>query len=726
MRFPPSLTLALRVGLVAVAYYGAARLGLSMALVQENVSPVWPPSGIAVAATAVWGARVLPGVAIASLALVLGTTGLSLPLALLVVAGNVAEGWIGGTLATRLARARRASPRLRDVVLFVGVAMLGAVVSATVGAGALMLAGALRTAPLHDVWSVWWLGNTAGTLTVGAALLTWTRRRDPAVRPGYWPEFAVFVAVLVPACMLALGNTSGPRPAYPLWYLVFPFLIWASVRLGARGATAMAVIVSAITVWSTLRGAGPFGSAATEQRLYSLQAFVGLVAVSGLVLAALTGERERALALERRARRRAEAAERRSLLLAEVGAALGGSLDFRETLHNVARLSTEHLCDGCIIDEVQGPSRHFGTVVTLHRDPALTATLAELRRLFPPVVNPNSGVARVLRTGEPMLLRHVSDTYLRRLAQTPEHLARLRGMEMRSAMILPLTARGRTLGVLTLVRGNGSPAYTRHDLHLAAEVARRAATYVDNARLHHALQEEARARERVVSLVAHEVRNPLSTILLSATAVQEQPGADPLGWSHAVVVAAEQIEHLVQDLADITRLEAGRLGIERHPLAPAGLLAEAALMLEPIARKHGLRLATAAAAGLPAVVGSRDRTLQVFSNLVGNAVRFTPAGGTVTLSAELHADGVCFTVEDTGSGIPRDRLLHLFTPYWQVPALSRSMEGLGLPLSRAIVEAQGGRIWAESEPGRGTRFSFTLPTAGEREPVLALDAGSAA
>lgn len=723
MRLPPSLTLALRTGLVAAAYYGAARLGLSMALVQENVSPVWPPSGIAVAAVAVWGARVLPGVAVASLAVVVGTTGLSLPLALLIVAGNVAEAWIGGTLATRLARARRASARLRDVVLFVGVAMLGALVSATVGA--LALSTTQTSALPVDVWSVWWLGNTAGILTVGAALLTWTRRRDPVVRPGYRREFAVFVAVLVPACVLALGDTSGARPSYPLWYLVFPFLIWASVRLGARGATAMAVIVSAITVWSTLRGMGPFGGAATEQRLYSLQAFVGLVAVSGLVLAALTAERERALALERRARRRAEAAERRSLLLAEVGAALGGSLDFRETLHNVARLSLEHLCDGCIIDEVQGPSRRFDSVVILHRDPERTQVLTELRRLYPPVDNPRSATARALHTGIAIRL-DITDSYLRHLASTPDHLERLRAVGAHSSILLPLIARGRTLGVLTLMRSRSSPAYTQADLRLATEVGRRAATYVDNARLHEALQEESRARERVVSLVAHEVRNPLSTILLSATAVQEQPGADPLGWSHAVVVAAEQIEHLVQDLADITRLEAGRLGIERHPMSPAGLLAEAALMLEPIARKHGLRLATAAAAGLPTVVGSRDRTLQVFSNLVGNAVRFTPSGGTVTLAAELHGEEVRFAVADTGRGIPGDRLLHLFTPYWQVPALSRTMEGLGLPLSRAIVEAQGGRIWAESEPGRGTRFSFTLPSTGAHEPLLALDAESAA
>jgi signal transduction histidine kinase len=206
------------------------------------------------------------------------------------------------------------------------------------------------------------------------------------------------------------------------------------------------------------------------------------------------------------------------------------------------------------------------------------------------------------------------------------------------------------------------------------------------------------------------VRNPLSTILLNATAVLEDGRAggaeQPL---ESVVLAAEQIRHLVQDLADVTRLEAGSLPVEHAPFRPCLLVREAALLLEPLAARQGLRFETRVVGELPRVVGDRDRTLQVLSNLVGNAVRHTARDGRIELRAEAVDGGVRFCVADSGCGIAGDALGDLFTPLWSgdVPA-----RGMGLPLSRAIVEAQGGRLWAESEPGQGSRFFFTLPAEG--------------
>jgi signal transduction histidine kinase len=118
--------------------------------------------------------------------------------------------------------------------------------------------------------------------------------------------------------------------------------------------------------------------------------------------------------------------------------------------------------------------------------------------------------------------------------------------------------------------------------------------------------------------------------------------------------------------------------------------------------------------------------MQVLSNLIGNSLKFTPRGGTITVSAEPHRDGVLFTVADTGPGIPREHLLHIFTPYWQAKRAERLGAGLGLPIARGIVEAHGGQIWAESEPGKGTRFHFTLPATDAAPRETTSTAGSSA
>jgi len=196
--------------------------------------------------------------------------------------------------------------------------------------------------------------------------------------------------------------------------------------------------------------------------------------------------------------------------------------------------------------------------------------------------------------------------------------------------------------------------------------------------------------------------------LLNATAVLEDgagsgPARPPL---EAVVLAAEQIRHLVQDLADVTRLEAGSLPVERAVFRPCPVLREAALLLEPLAARSRVRFEARIPGDLPEVIGDRDRTLQVLGNLVGNAVRHTGAHGSIVVEAEPVDGAVRFCVADTGEGIEPAALAGLFTPLWSgdVPA-----RGMGLPLSRAIVEAQGGRLWAESEPGKGSRFFFTVP-----------------
>ncbi|HET7232754.1 MAG TPA: MASE1 domain-containing protein [Longimicrobium sp.] len=697
----------LRALLLALAYFVAGRVGLSLAFVQANASPVWPPSGVALAGLLLMGMRYWPAVYVAAVAVTL-TTGVPLAYALVAGVGNVLDAVIGAWLLGRVWRVRPSLASVRDVLRFVPLAALpGPAASAAFGVAGLMLWGML---PLHRAGAtalVWWTGNGTGVLVAAPLILAWAAPRRPLTRAQVL-ELAGAVAGAVLVTLVAFnGARSWYGASVPLSYAVFPFVTWAAMRTGLRGASTVTAAVAFAGVARAARVVdNPLVAGDAQRALLFVQAYLALVSVTGLVLAALTHERRRALRRERRARRNAQGSERRSAFLAEVGAALSGSLDHRETLARLATLVVPRLADGCIIDEVDDDGR-FGRVVTLHRDTRIDAVLRETRELYPPTRNPRSRVAHAMASGRTEVVEEVTPAFEQGLAMDVRHLALLRGLELSSIMFVPLVAREHTVGVLTLMR-TGGRAFMRRDVALAEEVARRAALYVDNARLYRSVRNEAAARQKVVSMVSHEVRNPLSTILLNATAVLEDgvasgPARPPL---EAVVLAAEQIRHLVQDLADVTRLEAGSLPVERAVFRPCPVLREAALLLEPLAARSRVRFEARVPGDLPDVVGDRDRTLQVLGNLVGNAVRHTPAHGSIVVEAEPVDGAVRFCVADTGEGIEPAALAGLFTPLWSgdVPA-----RGMGLPLSRAIVEAQGGRLWAESEPGKGSRFFFTVP-----------------
>ena len=173
------------------------------------------------------------------------------------------------------------------------------------------------------------------------------------------------------------------------------------------------------------------------------------------------------------------------------------------------------------------------------------------------------------------------------------------------------------------------------------------------------------------------------------------------------------MKRLIEDLLDVTRLEGGkRLPIEAAPLEVAPLLEETHELFKAQAASESVTLQWRVAEEVPPVWADHHRVLQVLSNIVGNALKFTPAGGVITIQAERRDhDKIIFCVADTGSGIPAENLRDIFNPYWQAKRAERLGAGLGLPIARGVVEAHGGEIWVESEPGRGTRFYFTLPVA---------------
>jgi signal transduction histidine kinase len=233
-----------------------------------------------------------------------------------------------------------------------------------------------------------------------------------------------------------------------------------------------------------------------------------------------------------------------------------------------------------------------------------------------------------------------------------------------------------------------------------------------------AAETAVRTRDEVVSIVSHDLRNPLSTVtMVTGFLLDTLPGdaerASERRQLEMIRRAAANMDHMIQDLLDIARIESGRLAVETSPTSAASLVNEAVGMLEPIVEKEKKRLVWSVPEGLPPVNADRERVLQIFSNLVGNAVKFTPPGGVITIGAELDGGAVCFHVSDTGSGIPPEHLPHLFDRFWQANRSDRRGIGLGLPIVKGLVQAHGGEIRVESELGRGTTFTFTVPVVGE-------------
>ena len=224
----------------------------------------------------------------------------------------------------------------------------------------------------------------------------------------------------------------------------------------------------------------------------------------------------------------------------------------------------------------------------------------------------------------------------------------------------------------------------------------------------------AQARDEVLRVVSHDLGNYLSAASVNTTVLQRilPEGSDAMRDRVAGIRdAVAQMQRLRQDLLDVATIEAGRLSVEPEPHDPASFLADAWEMFGPLAAEHGIELVFRPAGPLPAVRADRSRVLQVLGNLIGNAVKFTPRGGQITLSAEAATETVRLSVADTGTGIPPEHLPHVFDRFWKVREGNRHGAGLGLAIARGIVEAHGGEIRVESTPGAGSTFWLTLPLA---------------
>ena len=335
--------------IVALLYYGGASLGLRLAFEKTNASPVWPSSGIALAAVLLLGYRVWPGIMLgAFLANVVGFLANQAASALTVVAvslaisvGNTLEALVGAFLLHRLVGTRNPFYRAQDGFWFTAVALLACVVSPSVGTTSVSLAGIGPPAVYGTIWFTWWLGDTIGMLLVTPLLLTWGDAPEMRWSVKRHVEAGLLLASLLVASWAGFGGRlPGTEAQYPLAFIPIPWLVWAAFRFGPRGAASAAVVTSVIAIWDTAHGAGPFVRATANESLLLLQAFVGTVTVTILTMAAAVAERRDTEARLRTAHDSLESrVEARTQELVHVNERLRGEVTERQRAEAVSRQS---------------------------------------------------------------------------------------------------------------------------------------------------------------------------------------------------------------------------------------------------------------------------------------------------------------------------------------------------------------------------------------------------
>jgi PAS domain S-box-containing protein len=426
---------------------------------------------------------------------------------------------------------------------------------------------------------------------------------------------------------------------------------------------------------------------------------------------ALLAARDQALA-------EAEAARGRLAFLARASASLAASLDVAATLRDLTRLLVPEQADWCAVDLVAADGA-LDRLAAAHRDPAKEPLLHEMGRRYPPAAAEPSPIRGVLRGGRSLYLPDIADAALPGLTRDAEHLALVRAIGLTSGLVVPLQARGRILGALSLTR-IGSRHYGSADLALAEDLGRRAALALDNARLYQEAQAAIGARDHFLTVAAHELRTPITSIrgyaellLRRQARGHDSPERQAQGLA-TISEAAGRLGRLTADLLDVSRLRTGQLSFRPRPLDLAALAAEAADRHRGgLGRQY--RLTVERPAEPCPVLADADRLEQVLANLLENAAKYSPDGGAIGLTVAPESGGVALRVRDEGIGLPIGAAAALFVPFARAPnATRRHLPGLGLGLAicRDIVERHGGRIWAESDgEGRGTTLGFWLPAA---------------
>jgi PAS domain S-box-containing protein len=660
---------------VAITYFIGATVGLELAFANRNVTAIWPPTGIAVAALLIFGPRIWIGIAVGALCANVAN-GAPFDTAAAIAVGNTLAPLLAVWLLGRLGM-RRSLDRLRDVLLLVLVGGLTAMtVSATWGTLALIATGQVMGSGTASVWLVWWIGDALGVVIFAPLFLTLasSSAREP-LRERSREALLLFTTAAVVA-ILVFGTHVR------LAHLLYPFAVWAALRFYQGGASLLTLLVATIAILQTIAGNGPFADMSENTNLISLQIFNAAIGLTSMTLATVMRERLRAQQALHRASRELE--------------------------DRVAQRTVELATSETRMREAQALA-HIGAWHWDVESDVVTWT-DEMYRIYG--VQPGSFAA-------------TRDGYFERVH--PDHLEQVRG-----AVVHALKAGGSYEHEYRIVRPNGEVRW----VHARGEVvfdpdakrvvalqgfchditARRESE--DKLRLAFEGEREATRRLRaldemknsLLAAVSHELRTPLTVILGVATTLQrpdiELAENDQRDLLARLAANAQRLDKLLMDLLNLDRLNRGV--IEPRPRVTA--ISEVADRIVA-----ALEIATH-----PVIVGAENALAfvdpaqleRIIENLIANATKHTPSGTPIWVRAKEQPEGILIAIEDAGPGVPSDMSTAIFEPFRQGNTPSHAPgTGIGLSLVARFARLNGGRAWVEDRPGGGASFRVLLPSA---------------
>jgi signal transduction histidine kinase len=426
--------------------------------------------------------------------------------------------------------------------------------------------------------------------------------------------------------------------------------------------------------------------------------------------------------LRERNRELAEALEQQTATADILRATSGSATDLLPVLGLIADRAV-HLCGA----EVGLVSQLDGDLLRLMGVHGLNPAVVEvIRRAFPFRLDAESVTARAART---RAVVHIPD-----LLDDPSYgyKGEVRAGGYRSGLGVPMLRQGQVIGVIFV--GGANPGYFgERQVELLQTFADQAVIAIENVRLYRELADKSRQLElasmhksEFLANMSHELRTPLNAIIGFSEVLAEQLFGElnerQIEYAHDILTSGQHLLSLINDILDLSKVEAGRMELEVSTFSLREALENGLTMLKERAGRHDIALGLEIEDGLDAIEADERKVKQVVFNLVSNAVKFTPDGGRVELSARRTGDGVEVAVRDTGVGIAPEDLPHVFDEFRQVGRAEAKSEGtgLGLPLAKRFAELHGGMLWVESEPGRGSTFAFVLPwptaTSGAEVP----------
>ena len=652
-----TLPYLLQVALLATIYIIAAQFCLMLSSNPDWVTPVWPLSGLVLAALLHFGLRLWPGVFIGDI-LVAWLIEIPVEVSWGIAIGTTAEAVICAALLRQLSNEPPTLHSLREMICLIVIAVFVAVPSgATISTASYLLGGLIGEQAVARVWMTWWTGDVMGVLVVTPLLIVWANSAWRLPTAQRLLEAIFLFGSLAIATRLVFAAYSNYS------YLLFPLIIWAALRFGLGGNTLAIAVVSVITIWTTALGDGPFALSTINASLIFLQTFLGVLTTAGLILSVLIAERQQS--------------EESLRLIADASRLMANARDVERMLQAVAERVAGALGDWCIIDVVgmDGRMRRLAVAGADRRRQHLAGPL----RRFPTELGASrrSCLAMALHTRQIQTCDDMRGQ-LEAEANGPDHAAILRQLRLRAAMAIPLQTRDRTIGGILIYSSVSGRRPRQSDMVMARELAQRIAQAMDTVRLESQLIQAQKldAIGRLAGGIAHDFNNLLTVIRSSADLIAEAIDNDP-----EVSEDVEQIIQTTDRARGLTRqllIFARRENLELRPTNIGEIIRGGMALLRRLIGQH-VKVVTSVPPNLALASVDRGQFEQVLLNLAINGRDAMPDGGTLTITAaethlsaedSLHmldlepGDYVLLTVADTGVGMDEAVKSRIFEPFF--------------------------------------------------------------